>query len=52
MSKLLVFIGITVGSWIGWAVGARYSLFAAFLLSIVGLGLGLYLARRLVNDYF
>ena len=52
MNKLLTWIGMFVGSWIGWAVGARFSFFAAFMLSIVGLALGLYLARRIANDYF
>ena len=52
MSKLLAWIGTAAGSWIGWAVGARFSFFAAFLLGIVGLALGLYLGRRIANDHF
>jgi hypothetical protein len=52
MTKLLVFLGMSVGGWIGWAIGAPVSIFTAFILSIVGTGLGLYLGRRIANDYF
>jgi hypothetical protein len=52
MTKLLGFLGMTVGGWIGWALGDPFGLFAAFLLSFVGTGLGLYLGRRIANDYF
>lgn len=52
MTKLLAFFGMTVGGWIGWAVGAPMGMFAAFILSIVGTGAGLYLGRRIGSDYF
>ena len=52
MTKLLAFFGMTVGGWIGWAVGAPMGMFAAFILSIVGTGVGLYLGRKVANDYF
>jgi hypothetical protein len=52
MSKLLSFIGLTAGGWIGWAIGERFSFAAAFLLSIVGTGLGLYIGRRIAQEYF
>jgi hypothetical protein len=52
MEKLLIFLGLSVGGWIGWAVGAPFGMFAAFMLSIVGTGLGLYLGRRIARDYF
>lgn len=52
MSKLLGWLGLTVGGWVGWAIGARHSLGAALLLSVVGTGLGLYLGRRIDRDYF
>lgn len=52
MEKLLVFLGLSVGGWIGWVVGARFGLFAAFLLCVVGTALGLYLGRRIASDYF
>ncbi|HEX8431700.1 MAG TPA: hypothetical protein VF625_10440 [Longimicrobium sp.] len=52
MQKVLSLFGMTVGGWAGWAVGAPFSLFAAFILSIVGTGVGLYLGRRIGQDYF
>lgn len=52
MSKLLGFFGLTIGGWIGWAIGARFSFMAAFLLGIVGTGLGLYVGRRIAQEFF
>jgi len=52
MEKLLVFLGLSVGGWIGWALGAPFGIFAALMLSIVGTGLGLYVGRRIARDYF
>jgi hypothetical protein len=52
MTKLLGFLGLTLGGWMGWAVGARFSFTAAFFLSIIGTGLGLYIGRRLAQKYF
>lgn len=52
MSKLLAFLGMTIGGWLGWAVGARFGFFAAFILAIVGTGVGLYAGRRIASDYF
>lgn len=52
MNKLLAFLGMTVGGWLGWAAGARFGFFAAFILAIVGTGVGLYAGRRIASDYF
>lgn len=52
MGKLLAFLGMTVGGWVGWALGQRFGLFAAFILGIVGTGVGLYAGRRIASDYF
>ena len=52
MSKLLGFVGSTVGGWLGWALGARFSFAAALLLSIVRTAAGLYFARRIAHEYF
>lgn len=52
MHKLLAFLGLTAGGWIGWAVGARVSVMAAFVLGMVGTGLGLYAGRRIARDHF
>ena len=52
MEKLFGLLGMTVGGWLGWAIGERISFFAAVILGIVGTGLGLYAARRVIRDYF
>lgn len=52
MGKLLAFFGMTIGGWIGWVLGDRFGLFAAFILSIIGTGIGLYVGRRIASDYF
>ena len=52
MEKLFTFIGMTIGGYAGWALGEKFSFFAAFVLGIVGTGLGLYLARRILRDHF
>ena len=52
MTKVLAFFGMSIGGWIGWALGAPMGFFAAFILSIVGTGFGLYVGRRIANDYF
>lgn len=52
MEKLLVFLGLGIGGWAGWALGARFGFFAAFVLAVIGTALGLYLGRRIARDYF
>jgi hypothetical protein len=51
MKRLSDLIGMTIGGWIGWAAGALVSIFTAFILSMVGTGLGLYAIRRLTKGY-
>lgn len=47
MKRILDLIGMSVGGWLGWSVGALVSFFTAFIVSVVGTGLGLYAVRRL-----
>jgi uncharacterized membrane protein YeaQ/YmgE (transglycosylase-associated protein family) len=49
MSTLLAWVGATVIGALGWWLGERQGLFAAFILSVVGTGVGLYLGRRLAD---
>ncbi len=51
MEKLLVMIVSTVGSAIGWWLGARVGIMTAFMVSIVGLALGVWGGRRLARHW-
>ena len=50
MKRLLDLMGLTIGGWLGWMIGAWISFFAAFIVSVIGTGLGLYAARRLTRS--
>lgn len=52
VNRLLGFIGLTLGGWVGWAIGMRLSFGAAIFLSILGTAFGLYLGRRIARDHF
>lgn len=49
MTKLLGFVGGTVGSYAGWALGEPFGFFAAFVGSTIAFGFGLYAGRRLAD---
>jgi hypothetical protein len=51
MSKLAGFVGMTVGGAVGWYAGAFFGFMTAFVLSCVGSGVGLYVARRGMQQY-
>ena len=51
MRRLLGFIGASAGGWLGWALGEHVSFFTAFLLGVVGTGVGLYLGYRFAARY-
>jgi hypothetical protein len=51
MKAILNLIGLTVGGWIGWAIGAPISIFTAYVISTVGSALGLYAAIRVTKYY-
>jgi phosphate/sulfate permease len=46
MSKVLTFLGASVGGAIGWWLGAPVGTMTAFVVSMVGTGVGLYAGRR------
>jgi hypothetical protein len=50
MTKLLVFLGATVGGSVGWWLGAFFGMFTAFMISMVGTGIGMYAARRFAAE--
>jgi hypothetical protein len=51
MKRLLGFVGATVGSAIGWWLGAHIGLGTAVVVSSVATGLGLWLGMRVATDY-
>ena len=51
MKRLMDLIGMTVGGWLGWIAGAPVSTFTAFMISIVGTGLGLWLVRKYLGPH-
>jgi len=51
MKRLLGFIGATVGSAIGWWLGAHVGLGTAVVVSSVGTGVGLWVGMRIAADY-
>ena len=46
MKKLLALVGSTAGSSLGWWLGTRGGFMAAFMLSVVGAGFGIYAGFR------
>lgn len=51
MKGILNFIGMMIGGWIGWAIGKPISLYTAFIISIVGTGVGLYAAMKVTKAF-
>jgi len=51
LAALLSFLGATVGGWIGWILGKPVGFGTAFVLSIIGSGLGMYYGRRLARRW-
>jgi len=51
MKGFLNFFGMSVGGWIGWALGAQVSIFTAFIVSMVGTGFGLFYTQRAIKRF-
>ena len=51
MKKLFVLLGSTIGSALGWWLGARIGLMTAFLVSMVGLGVGMWMGARYAQRF-
>ena len=49
VKRLLDILVMSAGGWLGWAAGAWISPFTAFVVSMVGTGVGLYVARRITK---
>lgn len=44
-------IGSTLGSYAGWWLGAHAGVMSAFIVSMVGTGVGIYGGRRVAQQY-
>jgi hypothetical protein len=51
VKKLLVFIGMTIGGWAAWMLGAPFGVMTAFIVSMIGTGIGAYVGSRIANNY-
>lgn len=51
MSKLCIFIGMTVLGSVGWWLGEKAGFMTAFLASSLGSMIGVYLGWRIYRDY-
>jgi uncharacterized membrane protein YeaQ/YmgE (transglycosylase-associated protein family) len=50
MSKLLGFVGASIGGSLGWWLGGHVGWMTAFFVSVVGTGAGLFAGRRLADE--
>jgi fatty-acid desaturase len=51
MSKLFSFLGSTIVGYAGWFLGAKIGITTAFMLSMVGTGIGIYYGRLIARNY-
>lgn len=53
MGRLLIFLGMTLGGYVGWWAGdyMGLGLMATFLVSSLGSAAGIYVAWRITRDY-
>jgi hypothetical protein len=49
MNNLFGFVGATLVGSIGWWMGERVGFMTAFILSMIGTGVGMYAGRRLAD---
>jgi hypothetical protein len=49
--KLCIFVGLNVGSYIGWVLGEHVGLMTAFLVSGLGSVLGVYAGWKVAREY-
>jgi uncharacterized membrane protein YeaQ/YmgE (transglycosylase-associated protein family) len=51
MRKLLVFVGAMIGSYAGWYIGAPAGIMTAFIVGMIGTGVGIYAGNRIGKHY-
>ena len=52
MSRLLIFIGMVIGGYIGWWLGEKVGLTTAFIVSGIGSMFGVYAGWWVNREYF
>ena len=51
MNRIVILLAASVGGWIGWWLGEAGGIFVAFVLSMIGTGIGMYAGIRFVREY-
>ena len=51
MRKMFGLIGATIGGYAGWALGSPGGMVLAFVLSMIGTGVGMYVGYRVAMHY-
>ena len=51
MTRILIFLGATLGSWIGWEIGDRWGLMTATVLSGILGCVGVYAGWRAAREW-
>ena len=51
MRKMFALIATSLGGWLGFWLGAWVGMMTGYILSVVGMGLGLYAAHRISRRY-
>ena len=53
MNRMMIFVGMTLGGWVGWWAGdyVGLELMGTFLVSSLGSFAGVYVAWRVMKDY-
>ena len=49
MTKLLVLVATSVFGAIGWWLGERVGIMTAFIVSMIGTGVGIYVGKRVAD---
>jgi hypothetical protein len=52
MHRLLALTLAVACSWLGWLLGSQISTATGFIVSFVGVGVGLYIGKRISLYYF
>jgi hypothetical protein len=49
--KLLIFVGLNIGGYVGWELGERFGFMTAFFISSLGSAIGVYLGWKVAREY-